>query len=755
MPNKSLHFFKKSERKFIMLLRSFLSLFVFCYSLVAAENRFTPFSKNSEKTTAHSVLINGKEISSLVVEINAEELSAMKSSSVSFVMNMPLLNDKTVELQLAPFEIFDEETRFLEGTESGDKPFLAPDAKFFSGNISNDDASFAYVGIINNQIYAFVNDRTQTFLMAQKQINGKNEYVIFREEDVTTFPQSFDCGSDELEVPNALQNIRNAIPTNVPYSPNKSASRAFIAMECDYEYYAAFFSLDTATAYLLNLVGVVSSIYEDEIGVRLRLPYVRIWTTKKDPWGGKSTTKALNELLKFWNSYMTGIQRTFVHLISGKAINATSFGGLAYIDVIAPAAKSFAYGVSQIRLNLVPFPTYSWDAEVVAHELGHNFGSQHTHNCVWNPPIDSCYASEGGCYSGTVARKGTIMSYCHLTSAGLDLTFGTRVGNYLSGHVDSFLVDGSNYFNTSFRTFIAESLATMVTANPTSPNTADAVNEVFHKKRLPVGIVLGIEQPKETQKIYGWMRISSAKAAKKFFPQTSRPTGFTFVKEKKDPTSAKYNNRLAAQLLATKFNMTASLFGTFPFGFERLKYRDPGHPFHNMRLDKLTQKVDSLLTYPSGADTNLYYAADSVLKKINAAFAGALVVASTSPIKFSGVANVSSFDFLRIDTSTATIFPQIASRSEMIPETHSLLSNYPNPFNPKTVIRFQLSAVSDVSLKIYNIIGEEVAILLNNDTRAEGEYALEFDATNFPSGMYVSRLQVEGKIFSQKMVLMK
>ena len=66
------------------------------------------------------------------------------------------------------------------------------------------------------------------------------------------------------------------------------------------------------------------------------------------------------------------------------------------------------------------YPTYSWTVMVATHELGHNFGSMHTHACWWPTrfnaitAIDSCYFAEGNCFSGTKPATGTIMSYCHL-----------------------------------------------------------------------------------------------------------------------------------------------------------------------------------------------------------------------------------------------------------------------------------------------------------------------------------------------------
>ncbi len=94
------------------------------------------------------------------------------------------------------------------------------------------------------------------------------------------------------------------------------------------------------------------------------------------------------------------------------------------------------------------------------------------------------------------------------------------------------------------------------------------------------------------------------------------------------------------------------------------------------------------------------------------------------------------------------------------PVAFSLLQNYPNPFNPSTVISYQLSAVSNVTLRIYDVLGREVATLVNGRQNS-GQHSVVFDAGNMPSGVYFCRLSAagsEGAVSStsvRKMILLK
>ena len=94
------------------------------------------------------------------------------------------------------------------------------------------------------------------------------------------------------------------------------------------------------------------------------------------------------------------------------------------------------------------------------------------------------------------------------------------------------------------------------------------------------------------------------------------------------------------------------------------------------------------------------------------------------------------------------------SASEAIVSEYALHQNYPNPFNPSTSITFDLVESGSVSLKVFDIMGREVAVLVNG-SRDAGRHTVAFDATSLPSALYIYTLSVNGFEAHQKMLLMK
>ncbi len=93
--------------------------------------------------------------------------------------------------------------------------------------------------------------------------------------------------------------------------------------------------------------------------------------------------------------------------------------------------------------------------------------------------------------------------------------------------------------------------------------------------------------------------------------------------------------------------------------------------------------------------------------------------------------------------------------SHNLPERFLLYQNYPNPFNPVTTLQFDLRRHLKVTLKVFNVLGQEVATLLQNAPLSAGTHKIAFDGAHLPSGVYIYTLVSDGFAASQKMVLLK
>lgn len=105
-----------------------------------------------------------------------------------------------------------------------------------------------------------------------------------------------------------------------------------------------------------------------------------------------------------------------------------------------------------------------------------------------------------------------------------------------------------------------------------------------------------------------------------------------------------------------------------------------------------------------------------------------------------------------------TWYPEIVVGVEdqlnIIPTEFTLEQNYPNPFNPKTTIEYSLAKPGLVTLKVYNVLGQIIATLVN-EVQSTGKYKIDFDASKLASGIYIYTLQTENTILSKKMILLK
>jgi hypothetical protein len=96
-----------------------------------------------------------------------------------------------------------------------------------------------------------------------------------------------------------------------------------------------------------------------------------------------------------------------------------------------------------------------------------------------------------------------------------------------------------------------------------------------------------------------------------------------------------------------------------------------------------------------------------------------------------------------------------AERIEEQVQTFSLLKNYPNPFNPSTTILFSVPVRDVTTVKVYSILGSEVAHVFDGDTEPGTQYRVQYDASSLAGGIYIVHLRSGGISKVMKMVLLK
>jgi hypothetical protein len=129
----------------------------------------------------------------------------------------------------------------------------------------------------------------------------------------------------------------------------------------------------------------------------------------------------------------------------------------------------------------------------------------------------------------------------------------------------------------------------------------------------------------------------------------------------------------------------------------------------------------------------------------------------TTKIKY--ILGVNVMDILQASAATSfTIFVVNPTTNiddiSTLPTKYGLSQNYPNPFNPSTIIEYQVPTFSRVHLKVYDVLGREVALLVNEAKNA-GQYSVEWNAPGMPSGIYFYRLTTENFSQIKKMLLIK
>ncbi len=261
-----------------------------------------------------------------------------------------------------------------------------------------------------SDLMGFISDSSGNYNIGK--LDSSEAYVL-AEEGQFTMMNGYNCGTSTVPV----------------YQTSQITTSKCIQLywETDYDLFVSKGSVANITTYIQGLFNQVQAFYaNDGFNIVLKTLYIN---TTPDKYTGASTNNYLSQFGLYSPYILDSIQKKNSRSYGDEAmlIGLYGGGGIAWTATLNATNPTARMAYCAISTTYVGLPNYSWSVDCIAHELGHLCGSPHTHECMWNynsTAIDGCSVPIGCANPGLPASGGTIMSYCHQTSVGKNLSLG-------------------------------------------------------------------------------------------------------------------------------------------------------------------------------------------------------------------------------------------------------------------------------------------------------------------------------------------
>lgn len=376
--------------------------------------------------------------------LDYESLATTRMGHTVELRDFPLEANRDVDLVLERFSVLAPGAQTIIVDADGNEEHVDANVALFRGYAAEDPESRVFIAVSPHGTHGFVRADAELYAISSGPVGDALDELGVRVSNASTFDVTETerppmCGSRAMQAETESTDLLDRAPAGYASIISRSAitKETEIAVDTDYEYTNSKFGgdADAANAYIQTLIGGVSYIYQQELGLQFALTYTRVFSANNDPYPSSPANDRLTHFVQHWSLNMSDVDRDVAHMLTG--LNPPSWGGRAYLSALC---TSSGYGASGYINGWFPDPVQNhhagnWDLTVVAHELGHNHGTGHTHDSLWyNPPVDSC--GNGNC-SG--AFGGTLMSYCHTCSGGminLAMEFDDRVKDNIAWYLD-------------------------------------------------------------------------------------------------------------------------------------------------------------------------------------------------------------------------------------------------------------------------------------------------------------------------------
>jgi len=420
------------------------------FSLHKAEH-YAVFSANSDYSLSGYADAFDKAVALKLNKASLASIYNNKPETLTFTVPTP---EGTLTVNLYQYDFFTADFKAYKRVENGTLvPVDYRKGAYYRGYVGGISPSMVTFSFFENDAVGIISTKSNgnyNVIAVPHEGYGTDKFMVFNDVDIKNKEQHF----TPCETDNAfnLGTGEGIIPQGTPTatSSNGYCREVTVSLHADYRAYQRNNNNIAQTEnYLTTLMNANSTLYAND-GMILTLKEMVV-NSVQDNYPTSSSTAVLN---RFGSDIGTNLTADLHQMITGYRRNGyPPLGGLAWLDVLCATPRYISqrstywgpYSMtnnSSVTSAIQPVPVYSWDVNASSHEMGHNLGSHHTHWCGWpGGAIDGCTTLEpddnnNGCATPVPqypVNGGTIMSYCHLVSTGINLNngFGPLPGTLL------------------------------------------------------------------------------------------------------------------------------------------------------------------------------------------------------------------------------------------------------------------------------------------------------------------------------------
>lgn len=373
-------------------------------------------------------LRDGDAVNAKWLSLRSKDLRGLlQAQPKAMTLPIPAGDAGTYELELVQVNLFADDFSVVLASNPKVMHEIA-DGMHYRGIIKGQPESVVAISVFDDEISGVISTPEHGNQVLGRYKSDDSRLHILHEDSKMADHPEFHCQTADSGRGYSAEELREAPELR------GAASCVRVYLEVDNDVFRDKGGQDGTVQYITSVFNQVATLYAND-NISLTLSQVFVWNTTS-PYTSSDTYTLLTQFQR---------TRSTFNGDAGMLLSYRGNGGIAVVDGLCRPYTSFKMGYSGIGKTFSNVPTFSFTVMVVAHELGHILGSQHTHACVWNgnnTALDACPGfTEGNCAASVTAPTGggTIMSYCHLNRVGINFTlgFGQQPGTLMRNKIAS------------------------------------------------------------------------------------------------------------------------------------------------------------------------------------------------------------------------------------------------------------------------------------------------------------------------------